>query len=315
MCAAILVGLARASSPVPVVSACGPTLPAWVGPLDVVVGISTSGQTRETLAAMEYAVRRGARVLGIGGADSRDDGLAGLLARAPHAWHLATADPHRPARVSLWSLLTPLLLVADRLGVVRAPAVALERLADRLDEQSLAYGPVVATLENPAKEAALSICETLPVVIGTSALTAAVAQRMAGQLGANAKIPAFAAPAPEAVSTFGALLDGPYARPMDLFRDPFEDPAVVARLAFVLLSGGPGNPITDAQSAALEAVAHTRGITVRRMQTAATDELTVLADLISLADFTSVYVALARGQDPWASPAVHELRSRVAAAL
>lgn len=31
MCASLLVGLARASSPVPVVSACGPTLPAWVG--------------------------------------------------------------------------------------------------------------------------------------------------------------------------------------------------------------------------------------------------------------------------------------------
>jgi glucose/mannose-6-phosphate isomerase len=281
----------------------------------VVVGISTSGQTRETLSAMEQAARRGARVLGIGGADSPGDGLAGLIERTGAGWHLATADPHRLARVSLWSLLTPLLMVADRLGVVRAPAMALERLADRLDEQALAYGPVVATLENPAKEAALSICETLPVVIGTTPLTGAVAQRMAGQLGANAKIPAFAAQAPEALSTYGALLDGPYARPMDLFHDPFEDPATVARLAFVLLSGGSGNPISDAQAAALESVAESRGVTVRKMHSAAADDLTVMADLISLADFTSVYVALARAQDPWASPAVHEMRSRVADSL
>lgn len=319
MCAEILAALARGSSPVPVVSVCGPTLPGWVGPLDVVVGISTSGQTRETLAATEVAVRRGARVVGIGGADPSPAtpakaGLAGLLTRGT-GWHLATADPHRLARVSLWSLLTPLLLVADALGVSRAPRPVLEQLADRLDERALAFGPVVSTLDNPAKETALSICETLPVVIGTTPLTAAVAKRLAGQLGANARVPAFAAVAPEAISTYGALLDGPYARPADVFRDPFDDPEQVARLSFVLVRGGPENDITEAQGSALEAVAETRGVTVRRIESSAAGDLLVLADLIPMVDFISVYVALARGQDPWASPAVPELRARVADAL
>lgn len=316
MCADILAALARGSSPVPVVSVCGPTLPGWVGPLDVVIGISTSGQTRETLAATEVAMRRGARVVGIGGADPSPAkaGLAGLLTRGT-GWHLATADPHRLARVSLWSLLTPLLLVADALGVFRAPRPALEQLADRLDERALAFGPVVSTLDNPAKETALSIAETLPVIIGTTPLTAAVAKRLAGQLGANARVPAFAAVAPEAISTYGALLDGPYARPADVFRDPFDDPEQVARLSFVLVRGGPENDVTEAQGSALETVAESRGVTVRRIESRAVGDLLVLADLIPMVDFTSVYVALARGEDPWASPAVPELRARVADAL
>lgn len=314
ICGELLAALARASSSVPVLSTAGPTLPGWVGPLDVVVAISTSGQTRETLAAVDEAVRRGARVVGIGGELPPAAGptLPTRLAGAPGTLFLATADPHRPARVSLWSLLTPLLLVADRLGVLRTPAGALARLADRLDSRALDYGPVVSTLDNPAKELALVCADTLPVIIGTTPLAAAAAVRLAAQLGANAKIPAFAATAPEAISTFGALLDGPYARPADLFRDPFEDPGELARLAFVVVSGGPEHAITTAQSQALAEVAEQRDVTLRTVTSEAREDLAVLGDLISIADFASVYVALARGADPWASPAIPALRAGVA---
>ncbi len=43
-------------------------LPGWVGAADLVIAVSCSGRTEETLSAAEEAVRRGCPLLGVGGA-------------------------------------------------------------------------------------------------------------------------------------------------------------------------------------------------------------------------------------------------------
>src|SRR5215468_947434 len=45
-------------------------LPGWVGAADLVIAVSCSGSTEETLAAAEEAVRRGCRFLAVGGKGS-----------------------------------------------------------------------------------------------------------------------------------------------------------------------------------------------------------------------------------------------------
>src|SRR4051794_40258503 len=66
----VLAALAAPAAQAPVFVQREPGLPGWVGAADVVVAVSCSGGTQETLAATDEAVRRGASLVGIGGADS-----------------------------------------------------------------------------------------------------------------------------------------------------------------------------------------------------------------------------------------------------
>ncbi len=305
---ALLVALAAAGSQIPVAAVRGPALPAWVGVLDLVVVVSASGSTRETLAAVLEADRRGCALVGIGARDS----LLEQAVLAARGVYLATAEARRPARVGLWSLLTPLLLVADQLGALRVSQRALHALADRLDERAVEYGPVNESLGNEAKLLALSLQGCLPVVIGTSALTAAVARRMVEQLTANAKLPGIADQIAQAVSAPVALLDGPLAAPADPFHDPYEDPSETLRLHLVMLRAAGEQPLATVQADALEQLAQQRGVSERTIRCPSADPLAICADLVALGDYTSLYVGLLAGRDPWASPAIATIRARVA---
>ena len=62
----VLAAVAGPALPVPIVVHRGFGLPGWVGPMDLVIAVSCSGATAETLAALEEAVRRGCRLLVVG---------------------------------------------------------------------------------------------------------------------------------------------------------------------------------------------------------------------------------------------------------
>ncbi|NED77237.1 hypothetical protein G3I51_33965, partial [Streptomyces sp. SID9944] len=64
----------------------------------------------------------------------------------------------------LWALLTPLLALLDRIGLLAAPPDALEAAADRLDLVAERCGPAVATYNNPAKTLAAELADGLPVI-------------------------------------------------------------------------------------------------------------------------------------------------------
>src|SRR5262249_12498282 len=62
----VLAALTSATSPVPVVVHRGYGLPGWVGAADLVMAVSCSGGTAETLSSAVEAARRGARLVGVG---------------------------------------------------------------------------------------------------------------------------------------------------------------------------------------------------------------------------------------------------------
>ena len=69
------------STPVPIISERSHSLPGWVGPMDVVVGVSCSGMTEETLSAYHDAKAKGAYCLtvSVGGKMSDLAAADGLL--------------------------------------------------------------------------------------------------------------------------------------------------------------------------------------------------------------------------------------------
>lgn len=309
--------LAEPGSPIAVQTRSNLPLPGWVGPLDLVVAVSASGAAPGPVALAAEAQRRGAGLLTVGAADSP---LADVCARA-RGVHIDPLASGRTTRSSMWALLTPVLLGLERIGVIEPVSAHLEAVAAMLDAQAEAFRPGSEAFVNPAKDLAISVSETVPVVLGDGALTGVVAARAAAQLARTARIPVTCGELPDAASQVVACFDGPYARSSaagdvdDLFIDPFLDGPTGPRLGLLMLRDHlPPDPIPAPDVArhnlaqtVLEAALES-GVKVWERTASEGPTLVRLAELLSLVDYTATYLSIGLGQDPSGSAHVTRLR-------
>lgn len=303
----VLGALAGPGCPVPVLPAAGFSLPAWVGAADLVIALSRSGTTAETLAVTEEAVRRGAEVVGIGAADTP---LHDLTERArgvfvPTGAGSTSAGPSSWA--SFFSLATPLLAVGAALGLLEASAEVFEATAQRLSGLALRCQPSSESFLNPAKDLALAVAGALPIALGTSPLSAVAADRLASSWSRNAGAPAIAGQLPGAAHSLLSTLDGSWAgAPENPFADPVEASGP-ARLHLILLRDPEAHPRIAQQADAARDLAQRRGVKLVELQAEGSSRYERLAALIGLLDFASVYLALLTGMDPSRPTAGHAL--------
>jgi glucose/mannose-6-phosphate isomerase len=299
--------------PVPVTTVRGHRLPGWVGVADLVIAVSHSGSTEETLGLVADAARRGCRLLcvGAGGSPLADMALqtGGLFVPAPAAAR---------SRTALWGLTVPPLLALDTLGLTVVRPEVLERTAERLEKMSHLCRPASESFVNPGKQTALEIAGSIPVIWGTSPLTGVVARRFAAQLATDAKYPAIPGELPEAGHGQVVVFDGPFASRTgsaeagedDFFRDRVDEPETT-RLCLVVVRDTDEHPqVTRRREASVELAAE-RGVTVTELTARGEHPLERLAGLIAHADYASVYLALALGIDPTPLPAIQELEVRI----
>jgi glucose/mannose-6-phosphate isomerase len=202
----VLTAICGTGSPVQVTGVSGYQLPGWIGAADLVVAVSRSGHTAESLALAAEAARRGCGLVGVGAPGSP---LRELVGQARGAYVPVTTVG--PARAMAWALTMPLLVVASRLGVARIDEASYEAAATAMEDVSHQCRPSSESFVNPAKSLALDLVGRLPVIWGGSALAAAAARRFASQLAANAKYPALVGVLPEAGHDQVATFDGPFA--------------------------------------------------------------------------------------------------------
>ncbi|MFE9055873.1 SIS domain-containing protein [Streptomyces mutabilis] len=307
--AADLLGtLAGAGSPVtrlaptgvaPVAGALRWELPGWTGSVDLLL-IATPDGTEPGLALLaEQAYRRGCTVVAVAPARSplsesvsASHGLFIPMATAPydHDEPLAGAAPG-----VLWALLTPLLALLDRTGLLEAPPEAVEKVADRLDRIAERCGPAIVTYSNPAKTLAAELADSLPVIWTEGTSAGPAGRRFAAALAELSGTPAVVSELPEALDAHSTLLAGRLAAgadPDDFFRDRVEEtPALHARV--VLLRDRPIGGLTAAPAARDLALGHDTPIS--ELEPEAGGELETLAELIAITDFAAVYLALASG--------------------
>ncbi|MER0244744.1 SIS domain-containing protein [Streptomyces sp. HSW2009] len=216
----------------------------------------------------------------------------------------AGAQPAVPSPGALWAVLTPLLALADRIGLLHAPPETLERVADRLDRVAERCGPAQAAYRNPAKTLAAELAGALPLVWTEGEVAAAVGRRFARLLGALAGRPALAAELPDALRIHGALLTSAFAGgadPDDFFRDRVDEPEAL-RARVVLLRDRPAptdQPAAAVLSAAPAArdLALTHDTAVSELEPSADpsveEALENAAELLAITDFAAVYLLLA----------------------
>ncbi|UGY91757.1 SIS domain-containing protein [Streptomyces gobiensis] len=308
-CAADLLGaFSNGAVPVTLLDATGPSaapavlrwaLPGWAGPLDLLLIVTPDGTEPGLSTLVEQAYRRGCTVVAVSPAKAplaetvgQSRGMAVPVAEAPYELAEHTVQPAAPG--TLWALLTPLLILTDRLGLSHAPPDALQALADRLDQVAERCGPAVALYTNPAKTLAAELADALPLLWSESPVAGAAARHFATTLAALAGRPALAAGLPEALTTHGTLLTGALAgagSPDDFFRDRVEEPQGEMRARVVLLREGAPAGTSAATAARDLAYAHDTALSELE-PLEGSSPVEAAAELIATTDFAAVYLTL-----------------------
>ncbi|MCR4392255.1 MAG: bifunctional phosphoglucose/phosphomannose isomerase [Candidatus Acetothermia bacterium] len=259
------------------------TLPRWVGEESLLLALSYSGDTEETLSAFADGLGRTRRALAV-----TSGGALGRLCTEKGIPWVRIPGGHQP-RAALGYLLFPLLAVFRGLGTFRED---LAETLSILDEQARALGP--ASPGNPAQELALLLHGRVPLVCGAGP----AAVRWKTQVNENAKQPAFWAELPELCHNeiVGWELAG----------------KVFPNGVVVFLRSRHDHPRVQARIEILKEVLDRRGLPYLEVQGQGEGALAQTFSLLYLGDWASVYLALLNGADPTPVRPILELKERLA---
>lgn len=274
----------------PIMVCKSPILPAWVGPETLVVAISYSGNTYETLACVEQAQARGARLLALSSGGE-------LSARAKSQnFPLLSIEGGLPPRSALFDMLFALLGVLQPLKALGIDHEQIVATLDRLDALSAdwtltenklsADQPEPLTLAQSMQNAEIRLW-------GSEFVGAAVALRWKNQLAENSKVLASVSQLPE--------LNHNEIVPMCAGHHSAQ------QLIYFTLE----NEIPAGDAVALDLVKpHLQAVATPTAQ--GNSLLERLLYFVYLGDFTSVYLALLQNIDPTPIASIDELKRRMA---
>ncbi len=290
----LVAAVGRDRLPVPVVVAKGYGVPAFVGPRSLVVAVSCSGDTEETVEFATGAAASGAHLVTVAGG-----GALGALGEARGLVHLPVVAEVPGPRFALGAALAPVCVLLGHLGLL--PDVdddlhaAVVQLGRRRDECL----PDVPAPRNPARELARRIDRTIPLVYGHGTLGAAAALRWKQSVNENAKAPAFWNQYPELDHNeiCGWGQHGDVTRQV---------------LTLVELRHDGEHPQLDRRSEATRALVEETVARVCTVDARGTGRLAQVLDLVHLGDWTSVYLALANDVDPGPIDAIAQLKAQLA---
>ncbi|MBC7221213.1 bifunctional phosphoglucose/phosphomannose isomerase [Candidatus Bipolaricaulota bacterium] len=261
------------------------TLPPWMGEESLIVALSYSGDTEETLAAFAQARRRTKRLLAV----TSGGKLGRLCAREGIPW-VEIPKGYQP-RAALGYLLFPLLGLFRRLDLVPDLGEALAVL------DGLAAELAPGETENEAQKLARRLAGRVPLVYGAGP-TAPVAFRWKTQLNENAKQPAFSAELPELChnEVVGWELTG----------------RLLPQGTVIFLRSAHDHPRVGKRVEILQELLEARGIPWLDVPGRGEGSAAQLLSLLYRGDWVSYYLALLNGVDPTPVPIIQELKGRLA---
>jgi len=286
----VLTAVAAPFMPVPVTVVKGYVPPDYVGTRSLVIAVSFSGDTEETVEAATAAFEAGAALVVVSG--------GGELVRLSGEWNVPlipvpVAIPE--ARTALGAMAIPPLVVLERIGLfpgaqqwIDLAVVQLQRRRDQLGRPG-----------SVAESVARRIGRTIPLVHSSQDLGAAAALRWKSQINLNAKSPAFWNVHPELChnEVAGWGQNGDVTRQVVTLvnlRHDAEHPQVSRRFDLV----------TDVLREVMADVIEVRA--------AGEGDLAQLLDLVLVGDVVSLLLAGHEGVDPGPVPAVDDLKVALA---
>lgn len=285
----IFVSWASDRSRVPMEVVRGYSLPAAARREDILIAVSYSGDTEETLSTYDFAAKKGCRIVAITSGGTLEERCR---SRGDHVVKVPPKLPPRSAFGYLFGALPAILegwVYGDLGGELKRAATRLEILRKEL-------APAVTTKSNPAKSLAMKLRNRTAIIYGAPPF-GPVATRWKTQLNENAEVLAWASTFPEADhNEIVGWCGDPSARrflPI-LFRDEDETPEMRRRL-----------------DATREIMAH--WTTIQEIRDRGETLLGRMLGILMLGDLASIYLAVLRGRDPMPVRPITELKKRLAA--
>jgi len=268
---------ARNSIAVPIEICREYSLPQYANSDSLVIAISYSGETEETLSVFLQAIRRGCKLISIssGGTLQKVSEKLGIT-------HLTIPSGMAP-RAALPYLFMPLLIICEKSGLIASPASEISDAVKTLERISRANAPNISLKSNPSKILAANVVETIPTIYGFG-FYRSVAQRMKAQFNENSKSPAKWETFPEL--DHNEVVGWDHADSLAKYfsaifiRDESEFDPIRLRIE------------TTKQ------LMKKRGINMFEVRSSGKTPLAKMVSAICQGDFTSVYLAVLRGIDP-----------------
>ncbi len=289
LAADVVSSVAQPSCPVPILVSKNYECPEFVGPNTLVIAVSFSGATEETLDAVHQALGAGARLVAIT--------TGGELERIAREWGapVISLDSDIPMpRAAIGAVSVPPLLVLEKLGLFDGASAQVKAMILQVSQRRdalLADG-------NQALKLAKRIGRTLPIVYGGGTLGETAAWRWKGQFNENPKVASFANRIPELTHNeiCGWGQHGDVTRQvfsMLLLRHDFEHPQVQRR--FDLVSEICEEIVSGVHSVAAQGEGR----------------LAQLFDLMLFGDLVTLHMAAHEGVDPGPVPILDEIKARI----
>jgi glucose/mannose-6-phosphate isomerase len=272
----------------PLVSIRDYELPAWVDTSTLVIAVSHSGATEETIAALSTALERRCRVAVI-----TTGGPIGEVATRVDLPRLIFPN-ESPPRAALGYTLMLLTGLLERAGALDVTESEVEEAIASATEVGKSCAADVRAQTNLAKQLAWSLLDRLPVVEG-SGFMAAVARRWKTQLNENANTAAAAEELPEA--THNTVVG-------------YEQPETMRDHQYVVfLSSDADAPRNRERTRLSIELLKALSIDFQRVSFDGNGRLAQACAAISLGDYVSYYLSLLYGVDPSKTEALTLVKS------
>ncbi len=276
-------------------------LPAWTTAEDLVIAVSYSGNTEETLAGLAEARERGCRIVSI-----TSGGELEALALGADGFPRVKLPTGLPPRAALGHGLGALLHVLHRLGAIADPAQEIAAAADELRARTSAclapwtherYAEPVPATSDVIPVAALAelLTDRIPVLYTAGAEAHAVGVRWKAQLNENSKIPALVVAFPE--------LDHNDLVGWDLSESLRE------RFVLVILESGVTDSRDRIRRDATAKLLANEFSSIHRIVATGDSALARVLSLVQYGDYLSCHIAHRRAVDPMPVERIENLKS------
>ena len=261
-------------------------IPAFIGKDTVVIFISYSGNTEETISCLISAIKRSAKVVGLGSGGRIEDFFKKY--ELPFYPVLSGYQP----RACFPLLFFPLLKILDKLGIYSFDQQALDETIAVFKEIREKLDPKVLTEKNRAKKIAQDIFNHIPVIWSPFGC---VSERFKCQLNENSKILAISTELPEfnhnhIVGWENWAKNNPFI--ILVFRFPIEHPNVSLRFEIT-------KEILSTKAEIIEVIASGSSL------------LCQLFSSTYIGDYISMYLAILNDQNPSSVDSINFLKKQL----
>lgn len=266
-------------------------IPNWLDDHTLVIAVSYSGNTEETLSCLRQSMTITKHIIGISSGGELKEVC--IKNNFPYLEIPGGYQPRAALGYLFFSVLNVILINFCKICQVSKSLIELQILADFLEEKSKQYSTV--SEENKAWNIAQKLKGKIPIIYSSTDLLEIVNLRWRGQIQENSKNLAF-----------GNLLPEMNHNEINSFIHP---EGTLNKFALIFLSDKADNPKIIERLVATKQILSKRVDTVFHLESTEDMLLVRLFDLIYLADWVSFHLAILNNEDPTPIPLISELKN------